>query len=281
MTANAAQPLFIMCAARSGSTLLRYVMDTHPQVYAPPELHLGRLCADLVWAYTYSTALEAPADITAQALRRAGRDISRMMQAATAAHGKQVWCEKSVSSLAHADLLQSVFPDARYVCLYRHAGDMVHSGLRAQQRQGGGFGFEPYITRANGHELNALADYWCEQTLLLARLQQAVGERAVAVRYEALVSTPAPTVASLLRALSLPAAPGLIEQVFSTAHAPGPGDAKITQTDRVLDRRGGGRALDWSTLADDRRARIDRICKRLAYPTLAQYLQSDVSRSAR
>lgn len=249
-------------------------MDTHPLVYAPPELHLGRLCADLLWAYTYNTVLEDAAQITRQALAQTERDISCMMSRAAVAHGKQIWCEKSVGSLAHADLLQSVFADARFVCLYRHAGDMMHSGVQAQRAQGGGFGFEPYIARANGHLLNALADYWCEQTLLLTRVQQAAGSRAVAVKYETLVSTPERTVSQLLQALELPPAPQLVQQVFSTAHAPGPGDAKILQTDRVLDLRGGGRSRDWQTLGEDRRARIDRICATLGYPTLAQYTQS-------
>jgi len=34
-------PIFILSAARSGSTLLRYILDHHPEIACPPESNLS------------------------------------------------------------------------------------------------------------------------------------------------------------------------------------------------------------------------------------------------
>jgi hypothetical protein len=35
--------VFVVTLARSGSTLLRYLLDAHPEITAPPELNLSAL----------------------------------------------------------------------------------------------------------------------------------------------------------------------------------------------------------------------------------------------
>lgn len=41
------EPIFIVRTGRSGSTLLRYILDTHESIDAPQELHLGPLAKEL------------------------------------------------------------------------------------------------------------------------------------------------------------------------------------------------------------------------------------------
>src|SRR4051794_8976151 len=36
-------PVFMLCSVRSGSTLLRLMLDTHSQIRAPHELHLNQV----------------------------------------------------------------------------------------------------------------------------------------------------------------------------------------------------------------------------------------------
>lgn len=42
-----APPIFILCCERSDSSLLRYILDTHPDIASPAELNLGELCRSL------------------------------------------------------------------------------------------------------------------------------------------------------------------------------------------------------------------------------------------
>ena len=47
-----ADPVFVLCNARSGSTLLRFLLDAHPEIACPPETNMPSLCAQLatVWS---------------------------------------------------------------------------------------------------------------------------------------------------------------------------------------------------------------------------------------
>src|ERR1700730_4284019 len=45
--AMTSRPLFVLCGPRRGSTLLRYILDTHSQIASPGEIELGALCAHL------------------------------------------------------------------------------------------------------------------------------------------------------------------------------------------------------------------------------------------
>jgi hypothetical protein len=40
-------PLFVLCMARSGSTLLRFLLDAHPDLACPPETNLWMVCEKL------------------------------------------------------------------------------------------------------------------------------------------------------------------------------------------------------------------------------------------
>ena len=46
-----ADPVFVICAGRSGSTLLRFLLDAHPDLACPPETRLPAMCAQIatVW----------------------------------------------------------------------------------------------------------------------------------------------------------------------------------------------------------------------------------------
>jgi hypothetical protein len=48
-------PIFILCLPRTGSSLLRYVLDSHESIWCPPEKHLAPLMEgllDVVGAYS-------------------------------------------------------------------------------------------------------------------------------------------------------------------------------------------------------------------------------------
>ena len=50
--AAALDPVFVICNGRSGSTLLRFLLDAHPQLACPPETNLPALAVQLatVWS---------------------------------------------------------------------------------------------------------------------------------------------------------------------------------------------------------------------------------------
>ena len=48
---TADDPVFVLCAGRSGSTLLRFLLDAHPDLACPPETRLPWLARQLATAW--------------------------------------------------------------------------------------------------------------------------------------------------------------------------------------------------------------------------------------
>src|SRR6185437_1179652 len=57
-------PVFVLCMGRSGSTLLRFLLDAHPELACPPETSLPALCGQLavVWSLIEGAPLAAERD---------------------------------------------------------------------------------------------------------------------------------------------------------------------------------------------------------------------------
>ncbi len=134
---------FIVGSARSGTTLLRTMLNAHPQVAVPPEsrfiVELYR--GDEVTVDSFLASLgahkrfktwELPVESVAQEL--AGRSsvpyaeaISAGYRAYASARGKQRWGDKTPRYIEHIPLLARLFPSARFVHLVRDGRDVALS----------------------------------------------------------------------------------------------------------------------------------------------------------
>jgi hypothetical protein len=75
-------PVFVLCMARSGSTLLRFLLDAHPDLACPPETSLPALCTRLavVWSLIEGAPLAAErGDAPPQVPEAAVKGIRRML----------------------------------------------------------------------------------------------------------------------------------------------------------------------------------------------------------
>ena len=267
--ADSAAPIFLLCYARSGSTLLRYILDTHPDIAAPPELHLLLTARQLMWVLSHTAAVPGETLDTRQrdqyALERTRAWLSALMSDYADRAGKTRWCEKSVATIDHLDLLDALYPEAQLVCLHRHPLDTMASCLETAQERQGMFGFEPYAARTPTNPVDGLADYWVARTQLLLRCEQDRPDRCLRVRYEDLVNAPAATLESLFGFLQLDWSADLIAAVFTTPHVVGPGDPKILNTTRIESTSiGRGRRL-LDRLSQDRLAGLTPVMQKLGY----------------
>lgn len=255
-------PIFILCTARSGSTLLRYVLDTHPEIFAPAEMHLGRLCHALQRAFLGLTGQDtlAGADIR--------RHVDAIMADHTARHGKRVWCEKSVRTVEYLDLVHRLYPEARYICLYRGCLDVVRSSLDATEYGFAGYGFEEYVRASLGNTVDGLIDYWHDAVSVIRNFERAHPAQTQAVTYEALVLDTEPTLRGLFEFLHLPWTPALTAAVFATPHVSGPGDGKIVHSTAIEPRVGKGASIPISRISDDRLRKMNDLLRELGYPAV-------------
>lgn len=53
-------PVFVLCTGRSGSTLVRFLLDAHPDLACPPETRLPWLCTQLATAWSVIEGVSLP-----------------------------------------------------------------------------------------------------------------------------------------------------------------------------------------------------------------------------
>jgi protein-tyrosine sulfotransferase len=234
-------PAFVLCLGRSGSTLLRLILDSHPDLACPPETNIPALCSQLavVWSLIEGAPLslqrgDAPPMIPDAAIAGIRKMMDLMTTPYLKRRRKKRYCDKSLGTAAYAKLLLRIYPDARFVCLFRHPMDMISSGLEACPWGLNGYGFDRYIADSPGNAVMALARYWLDGATAIAAFEENNPESCHRVRYEDLVTDPERIAAGIFDFLGVGQMPRIEEAVFSGEHERfGPADHKIWYTEAI------------------------------------------------
>ncbi|WP_240197444.1 sulfotransferase family protein [Nonomuraea lactucae] len=120
-------PVFILSPVRSGSTLLRAMLDAHPMLHAPHELHVRRLSVG------FGTALARRA---MGALGHNQADLEhllwdRVLHRELVRSGKQFIVDKTPANAFAYQRIATCWPDARFVFLLRHPASIAASWYEA------------------------------------------------------------------------------------------------------------------------------------------------------
>jgi hypothetical protein len=247
-------PVFVLCAGRSGSTLLRFLLDAHPDLGCPPETRLPWLCAQLAAAWAVVEDAPPPAagdgkgavvsDLVAAGLRRT---LDPVMAAYLARQGKKRYCDKSLDSARQAGLLCQVWPGTRFLCLYRHPMDVIRSGIEASPWGLINYGFNSYVASPPDNNVAALARYWLDVTTTVLAAEDRFEDRCLPVRYEDLVADPEDVAARIFKFIGVDPVPGIAGSCLSKdSQVFGPADYKIWTTSRI---RGDFAGQGWSVPA--------------------------------
>jgi hypothetical protein len=182
-------PIFLGGAGRSGTTLLRVMLDMHPRIFCGPELKILPAIAEWYQALTrdfvnvIQSYYNSPAD-----LQRCFREfIEGLVENARTKSGKPRWAEKTPHNVIFMRPLGELFPDARFIHMIRDGRDVACSLLTMDW-------LNPLTGRKWDYVQNmaSAARYWCE--VVTAGRQMAahpsIAGRVLELRYEALVADP-------------------------------------------------------------------------------------------
>ncbi len=269
---------FVVTPARSGSTLLRYLLDSHPDVTSPPELNLSALLQHLVdvWRQT-NTALgldgdgEAPAPtapLTPEVRRHARKGVDDIMVTAANAAGASLYCDKSLTTVDHLATVSQCYPKASLIFLYRYPLDMIASGLEASKWGFNAFGFAPFVMANPGNFVAALANYWIDKVSKMVEFERSCELAHARIYYELLCDDPAGTLAQLFEFLGLPADDQAITRAFAREHGRGPGDYKIDYSGAIATASIGRGSTLPELMGPEQVKRIDELLSELDYPAL-------------
>jgi LPS sulfotransferase NodH len=194
-----APPLFVLGVRRSGTTLLRVMLDRHSKLAIPDESYFIPQLADRhrgpvdVAAFVddlrrIGTLREWDVDVDAVAARlqpglAPGDAIAAVYLTYAAAQGKERWGDKTPLYMEHLATIDRLFPDAVYVHLIRDGRDAAVSFLEMPAG---------VVTETWAHPRDAagFACQWRAEVSKARALGRRAGPRYLEVRYEALVADP-------------------------------------------------------------------------------------------
>jgi hypothetical protein len=208
-----APPFFIVGNDRSGTTMLRIMLDRGPEAAIPPESMFltdvtvpppdgdWRALLDEVWNHPKVRLWELPGP---EPELPDGLDDAQAAQFVLAApfaayarkHGKPRWGDKTPHYVHHVDLLLDIWPDARVVILVRDGRDVALSLKRMP--------FGP-------NNAWAAAQWWARGIRAGAAAQQRHPEQVLTVRYEDLTTYPAAEAQRICEFLGLAFVPEMLD----------------------------------------------------------------------
>lgn len=265
-------PVFVLTGSRSGSTLLRIILDSHPDLACPPETGISSACVQLARAWDVlengdSAGADEPAGSSPDALAALRGSMDRAFAGYLQRRGKQRWCDKSLDNHLNAELLLELYPDAKFICLYRHCMDMIASAVETCPWGLHRYGLDPYVAQHPGNSVAAVGSYWMATSSSIMNFEESHPESCHRIRYEDLVTAPEETAAGLLSFLGAAPVPGITRECFRTPHeSNGPGDDKVWFTDEVTaGSMGRGVGVPATALHLPLREAINETLKKLGY----------------
>jgi hypothetical protein len=182
-------PIFVLCTLRSGSTLLRVLLDSHSQLYSPSELHFRYVAVKLTKKWGRRAMHELGLDERHLEYLLWDRILHRELSMS----GKDHIVCKTPNDVFIVDRLVECWPDARFIFLLRHPAASMLS------RESFGERVDPV------RNLQLIRSY-CEA---LERARQIYP--GYEIRYENLTADPEGTMKGVCRYLGVPWEPAMVD----------------------------------------------------------------------
>lgn len=232
--ASQAPGIVIVGTPRSGTTLLRRILDAHSSISCPPETYLLSAAARFLHEESFAAGLRigvlsglAFAGFSEdEVLARLRRFVLGFLEEHAQAQGKPRWAEKTAFDAFHLDSIRRVVGGhVRFVCIQRHGLDVACS-LRDLADKTGGYVQELYrYVQREPEPLVALAQAWVDTAGRVAALVEE-DEAAIDLRYEDLVADPEAVMRRVLEHVGEPWEEGLVERALGDTGRLGFGDWK-------------------------------------------------------
>lgn len=225
-------PLFIIGNPRSGTTLLRLIINAHSHFCVPPE------CGFIQWLYsTYSgwtkAHIKSPERVdqfltdlancrkietwhldvpelkiriqTSQPSSYAELCDTVLAQYIAQEKPKAIrWGDKNNYYIQHTNTLRHIFPESRFLCIVRDGRDVACSYRELIQRANKSSAYYPNLPS----DISEIAFEWTTNNTVIQKLIDS--KKATWVRYEDLVETPEKAIRTICSSLNIPYKPKML-----------------------------------------------------------------------
>jgi protein-tyrosine sulfotransferase len=242
--------IFLIGCQRSGTSLLRRVVDSHPRIACPPETAFISLLTGVLHDDRARKGFEGMGYGSEAVITALARFIASFYESYARAQGKPRWADKTPHYVDLLDDLWMLFgPGARFITIVRDGRDVAYS---LSER------FYPAIqssVRAAGGDVPVgAARFWAAQTEKIVAFESAHSEACHRIRYEDLTTDPAATLEPVFSLLGEAWDPAVMAYSGVPHHA-GVEDPDVALRTAIEPNAGRHRA--WP---EDVRAAVSEIC---------------------
>jgi len=273
--------IIVLGCPRSGTTLLRRIMDAHPNISAPGETYILSSCARFLQSEKVVDGMDIGVlnglgflDFEEDDVVEKLRDFAFGFRRAHAKkENKNRWLEKTAIDAFHVEAIERLCGDhAYFICVVRQGLDVACSmldwSMKAQS-------FPPELhdyVKETPRLMEAFSRAWADSTNDILDFAQAHPDNAILVRYEDLIDAPHETMQAIFSLINEPFSADILESAFETKEPKGFSDWKTFSKSSVSS-QSVGRS---SSLSKDTIAMLADIVN----PTLKRCGYAEVSKVA-
>lgn len=243
------QPIFLVGVHRSGTSLVRRMFNSHPEIACPPESFFIRDYCMIFKNELNSSGFKgfgySHEDMRCHIARQAGE----LHEAFRLAQGKRRWADKTPQYTDCLDDLAALYgAEARFVLIFRDPRDIACSIYERKWR----------FIEGDGDLLDDTIEYVNERVTMMRNFLSRRPEQAIALRYDRLVEDPSAELGRIMPFLGENFHDSMVD--FNQGQNNfGTEDPMVRGTSRL--RYSGGY---WVDLPQDERSKIEHRLKQLA-----------------
>jgi hypothetical protein len=196
---NCFSPIFIVGVYRSGTTMLRYILDSHSNICCPPESDFITPLSKVLTDTRSATGLKNMGYDNEHVLGRLRDFVNYVFLNYAQSVGKKRWADKTPGYIDCLDFIAKLYPEAKFVMLYRHGLDQAHSMTRGGTHVRGVF--KDYCNQNEDFRIGAVR-YWNKKVNLMQAFEEKHSDQCIRLVYEKICSSPQQEIKTLFQFLN-------------------------------------------------------------------------------
>jgi protein-tyrosine sulfotransferase len=245
--------IFLIGCQRSGTSLLRRIVDSHPSIACPPETAFILPLVQVLHDERSRRGFEGMGYARASVVEALAAFIATFYEGYAAAQGKPRWADKTPHYVDCLDDLWTLFgPTARFVVIVRNGLDVAFSLADPRRHYPA---IDAAVEAAGGDVPSGAGRFWSMQNRKILDFTAAHPEACVRITYEDLTRDPGVTLEPVFSFLGVPWDPAVLDYA-SVQHHAGVEDPDVARMKRIVEN--SGKSSAWSA---EMQAKVREACE--------------------